>query len=79
MAKYDSVLMGTLSQSIDNVTAYVSKQVRIVRHKATKVHNPRTEKQRKRWAKMRAAVELFGFCPGSEERVSRTGSRTNGV
>lgn len=64
MAKYDSVLMGTLSQSVDNVTAYVSRRQRIVRHKATKVHNPRTEKQRKQRAKMKAAVVLASaFAP----------------
>ena len=46
MAIHDSVLLGAMSQSVDNLTMCVCRKLRIVRHKAKHVTNPRTDKQR---------------------------------
>ena len=45
MAIHDSVLLGAMSQSVDNLTMCVCRKLRIVRHKAKHVTNPRTDKQ----------------------------------
>lgn len=58
MAIHDSVLLGAMSQSVDNLTMCVCRKFRIVRHKAKHVRNPRTDKQRVQRAKMKAAIEL---------------------
>jgi len=39
MAIHDSVLLGAMSQSVDNLTMCVCRKLRIVRHKA-KLHIP---------------------------------------
>ena len=43
MAIHDSVLLGAMSQSVDNLTMCVCRKLRIVRHKAKHVTNPRTD------------------------------------
>ena len=64
MAIHDSVLLGAMSQSVDNLTMCVCRKLRIVRHKAKHVTNPRTDKQRVQRAKMKAAIELAqAFAP----------------
>ncbi len=64
MAIHDSVLLGAMSQSVDNLTMCVCRKLRIVRHKAKHVTNPRTDKQRVQRAKMKATIELAqAFAP----------------
>ena len=61
MATYDSVLVGIGNQSVDNVTMYSSRGQRLMRRKASKVTNPRTDKQRRQ----RARLALLGsLAPG---------------
>ena len=64
MAIHESVLLGAMSQSVDNLTMCVCRKLRIVRHKAKHVTNPRTDKQRVQRAKMKATIELAqAFAP----------------
>ena len=64
MAIHDSGLLGAMSQSVDNLTMCVCRKLRIVRHKAKHVTNPRTDKQRVQRAKMKATIELAqAFAP----------------
>jgi len=63
MAIHDSVLLGAMSQSVDNLTMCVCRKLRIVRHKAKHVTNPRTDKQRVQRAKMKATIELAQAFP----------------
>ena len=77
MAIHDSVLLGAMSQSVDNLTMCVCRKLRIVRHKAKHVTNPRTDKQRVQRAKMKATIELAqAFAPiakiGSSDLKLRT-------
>lgn len=58
MATYNSVLVGIGNQSVDNVTMYSSRGQRLMRRKADKVTNPRTDKQRTQRAKMALLVTL---------------------
>lgn len=62
MAIFNSVLMGGVRNSVDNVTMYESRGRRIARRKPSSVRNPRTDKQRRQRAKMKLLVELsMGF------------------
>lgn len=61
MAIHDSVLLGAMSQSVDNLTMCVCRKLRIVRHKAKHVTNPRTDKQRVQRAKMKATAYSGGY------------------
>ncbi len=64
MAIHDSVLLGAMSQSVDNLTMCVCRKLRIVRHKPKHVTNPRTDKQRTQRAKMKAVIEVArAFAP----------------
>ena len=58
MATYDSVLVGTGNQSVDNITMYSSRGQRLMRRKASKVTNPKTDKQQRQRAKLAALVSL---------------------
>ena len=58
MATYDSVLVGTGNQSVDNITMYSSRGQRLMRRKATKVTNPKTDKQMRQRAKLALLVSL---------------------
>ena len=61
MATYDSVLVGIGNQSVDNVTMYSSRGQRLMRRKASKVTNPKTDKQ----MRQRAKLALLGsLAPG---------------
>lgn len=62
MAIFNSVLIGGARNSVDNVTMYETGGQRIIRRKATKVKNPRTDKQQRQRAKMRLLSDLsVGF------------------
>lgn len=62
MAIFNSVLVGGVRNSVDNITMYESGGQRIARRKPMKVKNPRTEKQLRQRAKMNFLSELsVGF------------------
>lgn len=62
MAIFNSVLVGGVRNSVDNITMYESGGQRIARRKPMKVKNPRTEKQLRQRAKMKFLSELsVGF------------------
>ena len=72
MAIHDSVLLGAMSQSVDNLTMCVCRKLRIVRHKAKHVTNPRTDKQRVQRAKCMMGRET------TLERVKAAIEKLNG-